>query len=1049
MKGELTFISAGAGSGKTHRLTNLLYERLAAGQAQPSGVIATTFTRKAAAELRERTRALLLEKGRFDLASAMEDALINTVNGLCQNLLQRFCFEAGMSPELRVLEEQDAARVLKECVELALDEEKLQRLHDISVRMGIEDWKNDLSSIVSAARANDIEIGSLKEFAERNAAELLAFLPTPTQADLDADIKKAIDEQRTAFEAAVATSTVKQAKTGFDEIDAFRRDLEYGHCRWSSWAKMVGANAGRALDGFTAPIREIAQHHLNHSRLHTDLRDYITLVFEGAAVTLQSYAERKRELGVLDFTDQEALLLKALDNPAISATLADELDLLLVDEFQDTSPIQLALFMKLTALAKETYWVGDVKQSIYGFRSSDSQLMESVIAALPKMGGTTEVLDQSWRSRPALVELVNEVFAKVFDNIPESQVKLKPQRREQSADAAYAVWHLGGKKIALRMEALALEVRRLLESGYKVVDKESKSLRAVRPADIAILCRGNDRVDVVLDALAKAGVPYATGAAGLLRCPESVLALACLRRLHDSGDTIATAEILSLADCAEPEQWLADRLAHLAQSLPKAEWREVGDGAHPLLARIASIRKELALLSPREAIERVIGGCDLVPRILRWCSSEAEARQRVANVDALLALAAAYEDSCRATGKPGSVSGLMRWFDDQAEAEKDQQPTLAADAVQVLTHHAAKGLEWPIVILVDLDCETRDRFWGISVRSDRGLDVMAPLAGRFIQFRPWPFGKTTKVPLRDLAANSAAGEVARKAAADEDARLLYVSMTRARDLTIVALPKVEWNDEQWLGLTGATWLLPKQDHSGALRFPANRQLWRFQYCEPASEGQAPAKKQAISLHWFVDVATVGNRPALHFSPSSAEPITFAPPMPEFIGKSITLAPGYDSATVGTALHAAMAVSLGPSGPLSREEIAALFERYQVGGGANPDEVYAFAVAFREWLMSRYPSAVITAEVPVRSRMNDGRIMAGQIDLLLQIGSNKIILDYKSGQLLPDKPSVKLQHYAGQLKAYADAVQGAGEVRTYLVSTNEGLVLECRPQGKAA
>src|SRR3546814_6509561 len=88
--------------------------------------------------------------------------------------------------------------------------------------------------------------------------------------------------------------------------------------------------------------------------------------------------------------------------------------------------------------------------------------------------------------------------------------------------------------------------------------------------------------------------------------------------------------MLSLADCAAPEQWLADRLEHLAQNLPKAEWREVGEGAHPLLARVAALRKELTLLSPREAIERVIGACDLVPRILQWCSNEAEARQRVA-----------------------------------------------------------------------------------------------------------------------------------------------------------------------------------------------------------------------------------------------------------------------------------------------------------------------------------------------------------------------------------------------------------------------------------
>src|SRR3546814_16700764 len=82
------------------------------------------------------------------------------------------------------------------------------------------------------------------------------------------------------------------------------RSLEYGRCRWSSWAKIAGVNAGKALDGFTIPVREIAEHHLKHPRLHVDLRDYVGLIFESAAATLRSYAERKRELGVLDFTDQ-------------------------------------------------------------------------------------------------------------------------------------------------------------------------------------------------------------------------------------------------------------------------------------------------------------------------------------------------------------------------------------------------------------------------------------------------------------------------------------------------------------------------------------------------------------------------------------------------------------------------------------------------------------------------------------------------------------------------------------------------------------------------
>ena len=101
-------------------------------------------------------------------------------------------------------------------------------------------------------------------------------------------------------------------------------------------------------------------------------------------------------------------------------TLRDELDLLMVDEFQDTSPIQLALFLKLARLAKHVVWVGDVKQAIYGFRGGDTVFMQAVVRSLPALGGDKETLPNSYRSRPALVHWVNDLFGTVFtDLLPE------------------------------------------------------------------------------------------------------------------------------------------------------------------------------------------------------------------------------------------------------------------------------------------------------------------------------------------------------------------------------------------------------------------------------------------------------------------------------------------------------------------------------------------------------------------------------------------------------------------------------------------------------
>src|SRR5690606_31188311 len=156
-----------------------------------------------------------------------------------------------------------------------------------------------------------------------------------------------------------------------------------------------------------------------------------------------------------------------------------------------------------------------------------------------------------------------------------------------------ANWVLAGRNAGQEASALASGDRQLIDSGYVVYDKQAQSLRPARFGDIAILSRSHDGVDALAAALFAQGIPVVTAQAGLLATPEATLALACLRRLNDPADTLATAEIVSLADSLEPEVWLADRLRYLAQGGNVDLWCEQGVGghpAHPLLEAIAALR---------------------------------------------------------------------------------------------------------------------------------------------------------------------------------------------------------------------------------------------------------------------------------------------------------------------------------------------------------------------------------------------------------------------------------------------------------------------------
>jgi ATP-dependent helicase/nuclease subunit A len=1019
MNSKLTFISAGAGSGKTHRLTSILHTELAAKRVKPSGVIATTFTRKAATELRERVRGFLLEQGEYTLANAMGQARIGTVNAVCGELLRRFAFEAGLPTEQSVLEEEQATLLLRQAIDMVQDSADAAVLGSLRERLSIEDWDDDFKNLVATIRANDIAPADLATIAQENADNLLAHFPAPTKDKLTEELIAALDKAIPLIQA--GAGSVKVTAGYLETAETLRRGLRYGDARWSDWIKISKSAPAAALKELALPIQAITERTVTHPDLHSDLRAYLVRQFDLAARVLEVYTQIKLERGVIDFTDQERLLLKLMDNPFVAETLQDELDLLMVDEFQDTSPIQLALFLHLTKFAKQVYWVGDIKQAIYGFRGSDTELMESILRELEALGGTKDRLDHSWRSRKPLVDLVNSAFVPAFSaTMKSADVALSAKRTEVMDGAPFANWQLPGNANE-QVIALGHALRQIVESGYIVFDKPAKQLRPATLGDIAILRRSNKNVTATALGLRAAGVPAMTAQPGLLATPEAVLALACLRRLNDSGDTLASAEIISLADCSEPEVWISDRLAYLAAGGEGPKWREAGDLPHPILSRLARLREDMPVMAPAEALETVIAECQLPGVVLRWNGSADVGRVRLANLDAVIAMARQYESVCSGAKHAASVSGLLLWLGEQAIGEGDSLALPAIDAVQVMTHHKAKGLEWPIVVMMDIQGDVKDGLWNsLRAGSRRPITAADPLRERTLRLWPWPFGKQQKLPFKDELARTPIAQQFQKVAIEEAKRVLYVSMTRARDLMIFALP-AKAPSGPWLETLEAPWLTTpnKEDR---ITLPSGEAIPLLPFPEPEETEVCEAQEQ---LWWFRDSTTREDRMPRTFNPSKADSPAMVVTETITLGERMEIGSKVDWSTVGHAVHAAMALAfVDQTIPIKTDDINRILVGFSLSAHVSAEALADQVNTVGHWVGKKWSGCRTLPEWPVEAVLPSGQILNGRVDLLVDVGSHWALIDHKSNPGARSSWPELANTYGGQLLAYQTAIEMA-------------------------
>lgn len=801
MSGMLKMLSAGAGAGKTSRLSGEILKSIQNG-VPPENIVATTFTTKAADELIERVRLELLKAGDATSAARILDGYVGTMNSVFGRLLREFALELGLSPVQKVLAESEASSLFH-TVAAEVNDKFYFDHRQVFSRLGIDepgdnDWRKTVLQIIKLARENGIKPEDVQACADYSWEIMTAWLPAPLSnpEQLEKSLKSALVAAKSVLPGGDKTKATEKVVEAIDE--ALKEWERNGFITWQQWAKLTKLKPGKKSEDDVSPIHAAASIHDSHPRLHQDLKEAMFALFYCAAEAMETYALEKSKRGLIDFTDQESLALGLLKNPDNVEALRDRISDVFVDEFQDSSPLQIALNMQLRELAQRATWVGDVKQAIYGFRGTDPELMQTAMTSIPDL--EVEILDASWRSRESLVDFVNSIFVPVFEarGMSEGRISLNPQRKDKPEQAvAVEAWsYLNSKNQTTDAAHIALGVQKVLsqKEKYVLVDKISREPRSLRAGDIAILCRSNDECVRVAEALSNLGISATVGESGLLATPEVVFAVAAMRYLVDQKDTLALAELIhfSSEDWGEG-RWLTDWLDPEKRSKMLNTERMIHD--------LDKVRAKIVQMSPAEVLDLAIVSAKVDEVALRWGQGD----QRFANLDALRKLVTIYEDNAGTNGTAATTSGFLLFL---GEVEGDKELNLVAEssddnAVRVLTYHKAKGLEWPFVILNSLERSSKRKklpvFDRVTAVSTEGFNVEDPLNGRCLYYWPWPYGaQSSNVRLDAYVLEAPELQQREQQLIDENQRLMYVGMTRARDYLVFTardFSKVGWIEE--------------------------------------------------------------------------------------------------------------------------------------------------------------------------------------------------------------------------------------------------------------
>ena len=1038
-------LEASAGTGKTHVLVDRYINLIRAG-VEPRNILAITFTRKAAAEMRDRILSGLhriAEEGGIDpvrwraLRDRLGDVGISTIDAFCLSLLREFPLEADLDPGFGMADETEAARLADEALDRTMRTARSLAAEDPGVELVLA------------------SLGSLQ--LRRGLADLLDRRLVAT--DALARALRHVPEELTAPVAATALFVrLETSLGGRSGVAELIRTGPAGHPRFrllaGDLARLLG---GQAVDddAFRAArlLLDAVRHHFFTAkneprkrplykkeffagdaayRRHQALieqrapalaetanrfaRDLNAVLARGIwrlfAIARREYRQTLEQHAVVDFPDA---LARALDLVAAMEEftrsrflLESRYHHLLVDEFQDTSDAQWRLVWHLVQSWREgeglsqdlplqptIFVVGDRKQSIYGFRDADVGVLRRAAGRISELRGNRDpvrrAIRKSFRAVPALLSFTN-ALCDAIDKAPERADAFAYDEHDRFPVGVVAVGHEPALGVAPAFSlgdsarAVAGEIARLLTEGT-VRDRQTGVARAVRPGDIAILFRSREGHQEFESAIQALGIStYVYKGLGFFDTEEVTDVVALLRLLADPASDLRAAAFLRSRFVRLSDPGLSALAPHLAVSLvtPVDGDAELDPDGMRVMTRVrAAVPDWIAAadrVPPAELLDRVIG-----ESAYEFELTGPRARQARENLKKIRALVRRIQNRGYAT-----LARVTEHLDRLSAGDESNAAFDAVDAVNLMTVHAAKGLEFPVVFLVHL-----------GKGAGGGRDP--------IRLSGVTEDETPSIAIGDF--RSAADDDAALREREETKRLLYVAVTRARDRLYFSTVLAD------RGKGGA--FIAGRGGLGDVLPPDFRQTF---VSTAAGAPREVAWQSAGSTHRFRVCPVPEPLVAVSLPDAIRDPVEMdlVPLVDSLPARGRVSASGLDSGSgeglgaseprtdarlVGILVHRLidrMGMTAMPSADPERVA-ASLLRRDERLGAADSAGVVVQAARRYQALVSRSDVAARAAvgrgwhEVPISTR-EDGVVLRGAIDtVILGEGGRAVVLEFKTGR----------------------------------------------------